>query len=283
MIYAHRGHSFIAKKYAPIYYIWVWNYYFFTCTFTLNILPMYCSVNTLRPRQNGRHFADGTFNRIFVNENVRISIKFSLKFVPKGPINNIPALVQIMAWRRPGDKPLSEPVMVSLLTHICVTRPQWVKTFLLVNLMYRFAVAGVRTSGTSHFTIGQSLSILTCPADKAIWIKKGNMMQAAENRFSGAGITVRLLDCFNSPHLATTQQSLNCQTAHVMTVKQFGCLRSSVRRSTIFGPCWLIKSETRYWDPAWMSNHVHISMEWNYLILIHSQTSAVAPLKIYNG
>ena len=40
---------------------------------------------------------------------------------------NIPALVQIMAWRRPGDKPLSEPMMVSLLTHICVTRPQWVK------------------------------------------------------------------------------------------------------------------------------------------------------------
>ena len=32
-----------------------------------------------------------------------------------------------MAWRRPGDKPLSEPMMVSLLTHICVTRPQWVK------------------------------------------------------------------------------------------------------------------------------------------------------------
>ena len=65
--------------------------------------------NTLRPRQNGRHFADDTFNRIFVNENVRIAIKFLLKFVPKGPINNIPALVQIMAWRRPGDKPLSEP------------------------------------------------------------------------------------------------------------------------------------------------------------------------------
>ena len=85
-------------------------------------------VNSLRPRQNGRHFADDTFNRIFVNENVRISIKFSLKFVPKGPINNIPALFQIMAWRRPGDKPLSEPVMVSLLTHICVTRPQWVNS-----------------------------------------------------------------------------------------------------------------------------------------------------------
>ena len=83
-------------------------------------------VNSLRPRQNRRRFADDTFKRIFVNENVRIAIKISLKFVPKGPINNNPALVQIMAWRRSGDKPLSEPMMVSLLTHICVTRPQWV-------------------------------------------------------------------------------------------------------------------------------------------------------------
>ena len=33
-----------------------------------------------------------------------------------------------MAWRRPGDKPLSEPMMVSLSTHICVARPQWVNT-----------------------------------------------------------------------------------------------------------------------------------------------------------
>ena len=84
-------------------------------------------VNTLRPRQNGSRFADDTFKHIFLNENVRISIKISLKFVPKGPINNNPSLVQIMAWRRSGDKPLSEPMMVSLLTHICVTRPQWVK------------------------------------------------------------------------------------------------------------------------------------------------------------
>ena len=55
-----------------------------------------------------------------------LSLSLSLKFVPKGPMNNIPTLVQIMAWRRPGDKPLSEPMMDNLLTHICVTRPQWV-------------------------------------------------------------------------------------------------------------------------------------------------------------
>ena len=44
-----------------------------------------------------------------------ISIKISLKFVLKGPINIIPVLIQIMAWRRSGDKPLSEQIMVILL------------------------------------------------------------------------------------------------------------------------------------------------------------------------
>ena len=81
-------------------------------------------LNTLRPRQDVRRFADDTFKSIFLNKNVRISIKISLKFVSKVPINNIPALVQIMAWRRPGDKPLSDAMMVSLLTHICVAWPQ---------------------------------------------------------------------------------------------------------------------------------------------------------------
>ena len=64
------------------------------------------------------NIADDTFKPIFLNENIRISIKISLKFVPKVPINNIPSLVQIMAWCRPGDKPLSEPMMVCLLMHI---------------------------------------------------------------------------------------------------------------------------------------------------------------------
>ena len=56
--------------------------------------------------------ADDNFICKFVNENILISITISLKFVPKGLINNIPALVQIMAWHHPGDKPLSEPMMV---------------------------------------------------------------------------------------------------------------------------------------------------------------------------
>ena len=84
------------------------------------------SIHTLRPRQDRRHFADDILTCIFFNENCSILIKFSLKFVRNGPIDTNPALVQIMAWGRSGDKPISEPMMISLPTHICVTRPQWV-------------------------------------------------------------------------------------------------------------------------------------------------------------
>ena len=50
-------------------------------------------MNTLRQSQNGRHFAGAIFKYIFLNENVWILIKIFLKFVPKGRITNIPALV----------------------------------------------------------------------------------------------------------------------------------------------------------------------------------------------
>ena len=55
--------------------------------------------------------ADGIFTRIFLNENDRITIEISLKFVPMSPIYNKPALVQVRAWRRTGDKPLPEPML----------------------------------------------------------------------------------------------------------------------------------------------------------------------------
>ena len=87
--------------------------------FTTLVMPTISFyINTLRPRRSRRHFADDIFKCIFLNENALTSIQISLKFIPKGPINNMPALVPIMAWRRPGDKPLSEPMIVSLPTHI---------------------------------------------------------------------------------------------------------------------------------------------------------------------
>ena len=84
-------------------------------------------VNLLRPGQMCPHYADDIFKYIFLIENVWVSLKISIKFILEVRINNIPALVHIMAWCRPGDKSLFELKMVSLLTQICVTWPQWVK------------------------------------------------------------------------------------------------------------------------------------------------------------
>ena len=68
-------------------------------------------VNSSRPGQNGRHFPDDIFKCIFMNEKFWISIQISLNFVPRGPIDNTWALVQVVAWRRTGDKPLPEPML----------------------------------------------------------------------------------------------------------------------------------------------------------------------------
>ena len=67
--------------------------------------------NTLRPRQNDRWLGNVIFKCIFIIKRVMISVKISPKFVPKGPIDNIPALIKIMALCRWGDKPLSKTMM----------------------------------------------------------------------------------------------------------------------------------------------------------------------------
>ena len=66
---------------------------------------------TLRTRQDVHHFADNIFKCIFFNENIWILIKISLKFVPESLIGNMSVWIQVMAWRRTGDKPLLEPMM----------------------------------------------------------------------------------------------------------------------------------------------------------------------------
>ena len=62
-------------------------------------------------------WADDNFKCIFLNENDRIPIRISLKFVPRILVDNKPALVWVMAWRWTGDKPLPEP----MLTHFTDT------------------------------------------------------------------------------------------------------------------------------------------------------------------
>ena len=59
--------------------------------------------------------ADDIFKCIFLNEKFCIMIRISLKFVPKGPIDNKWALVQVMGWRQTGDKPLPGPMMTQFI------------------------------------------------------------------------------------------------------------------------------------------------------------------------
>ena len=119
-----RGHCTFPWLYTKLASNWIqWQYVNIPAE---HLLQNHFTSLTQRPRKNGCHFADDIFKCIFLNENVWIPIRISMIFVPKGPINNIPALVQIMDWHCPGDKPLSEPMMASWMTHICVTWPQWV-------------------------------------------------------------------------------------------------------------------------------------------------------------
>ena len=77
----------------------------------------YIRLNSSPPGQNGRHFEDDTFKCIYMNENFCISIRISSNFALWSPIDNNPALVQVMAWRG---------TVVKSLTHICGTRGRWV-------------------------------------------------------------------------------------------------------------------------------------------------------------
>ena len=56
--------------------------------------------------------ADDTFKCNFVNENVSIWIQISPNFIPKGSIHNMSSLVQVLAWRRTGGKPLPEQMII---------------------------------------------------------------------------------------------------------------------------------------------------------------------------
>ena len=99
-----------------------------TDTVNINVTKLWV-INTLRPSQNGLNFTDDMFKWIFLNGNIWMSNRMSLELFPRGAINIIPTLVQIMAWCRPGDELLSEPMMVRWPAHIWVIRPQWACIF----------------------------------------------------------------------------------------------------------------------------------------------------------
>ena len=74
------------------------------------------------PGQNVRHFADDVFRSILWMKKIGVLIIIVLKYVPYGPIDNSPAWVYIMVWRRIGDKTYLNQCSPDSLTHICGTR-----------------------------------------------------------------------------------------------------------------------------------------------------------------
>ena len=108
-------------------------------------------VNSSPPRQNSRHFADDIFRCIFLYEKFCILIQISLKFLPKGPIDKESSLVQVMVWRRTGDKPLPDQCWHTSLTHICGKDRD---LFILHSIMAAdvLAMHGARASETMILT-----------------------------------------------------------------------------------------------------------------------------------
>ena len=96
-------------------YVFVFTYYSLVAQICLNHYPRV---------RNGHNFTDDMFTCIFVNEKFCILIKISLKFVPKGSIDNKWALAQVMTWCRTGN--CLNQCWPSLMTHIYGTR-RWVK------------------------------------------------------------------------------------------------------------------------------------------------------------
>ena len=178
-------------------------------------------LNTLRLRQNGPRWPDSIFKCIFLKENIQISIKISLKFVPQGLINNIPALVQIMAWHQPvasftkeinlrwakrplktngrfanrgltslvkeatGDQPLSEPMMASLLTHICYASLGLNELISRVEVSYLASHRNVnharKVINQGHFSF---LTVQRCWQHKQCW-KFPQVRQSEADNFGG--------------------------------------------------------------------------------------------------
>ena len=127
-------------------------------------------VNTLKKTQNGRHFPDDIFKCMSLNEDIWILIKISLRFVPKFPIKNIPALVQIMAGLgRVRD--LRVRVQVWVLV-ICVSTSTSTSTWILHEYEYEYEYWLMSTSTSTSTGLWSIFYISSSIAFFDLW--KGN-------------------------------------------------------------------------------------------------------------
>ena len=99
----------LCKRFVLFYFGWIRSLLFITFTKLTNE-PM-SWLTHIPLNKMAVILADDIFKCIFLNENDKIPIWISLKLVPRSPIDDEPALVQVIAWRRTGDKPLPEPML----------------------------------------------------------------------------------------------------------------------------------------------------------------------------
>ena len=104
-LFLQPGHNFSSSHGLPQHRSYISSFRVYSICFIAKIVN-----NSFHPGKNGRKFGRRYFQSHFLERNVWISIKISLKSVPKGPIENKPELVQVMAWHRTGGMPLPEPL-----------------------------------------------------------------------------------------------------------------------------------------------------------------------------
>ena len=134
-----------------------------------------------------------------------------------------------MTWRRPGDKPLSEPMMVCLLTHICVTRPQWVivesvrRPQMDVFLLYAYSLRWPNSRGVSEiryswckFMINLNVAALTDTRCYASWPTQPlcGLMAMGPMHYSEA--KMELFGDWRSFRIYDTSRSMRCIVCHIV-------------------------------------------------------------------
>ena len=90
------------------------------------IINASCCLKTMRPRQDCRHFQDAIFKSFFVKENIWISIQILLKCVPGVKLTIFQHWFRKWLGAEQVARHYFNRCLYALLSHICVTRPQWV-------------------------------------------------------------------------------------------------------------------------------------------------------------
>ena len=121
-------------------------------------------INTFGWRKSWHQSADEILKCFFINEKYHIFIQISLRFIPKGPINNMPSMVQIMPWRHSDDNQLSDDSVVYWYIYIWNTQPWRIHTLWTDDAHYN----GVIMSVMAFQIVGVSIvySIIYSGADQ---------------------------------------------------------------------------------------------------------------------